>query len=133
MAKTFYTEHDIEDLFRRGVMTLEVGDSVVLTDLAYEKARRLGMNLSHEDSEKPPAAPVRPYIARSQAPPKTPQFSGSASSFDACPPVVAKPKPDSADLQQRIRDAVAARLGTQVDPKLLDVIIQRVLNSAGIR
>jgi len=35
MAKEFYTEKDIEDLFQRGVMSLEVNDNVVLTELAY--------------------------------------------------------------------------------------------------
>ena len=45
MAKVFYTEKDIEDMVKRGVMSLEVDDNVVLTDLAYEKANRLGMQL----------------------------------------------------------------------------------------
>ena len=33
----------------------------------------------------------------------------------------------------RIRDAVAARLGNQVDPALLDTIITRVLNNVGMK
>jgi hypothetical protein len=37
------------------------------------------------------------------------------------------------DLQQRIRSAVIARLGNQVDAKLLDVIIQRVLAQTGMK
>jgi len=40
---------------------------------------------------------------------------------------------ETADLQQRIRTAVIARLGTTVDPQLLDVIIQRVLKSTGAK
>jgi len=36
-------------------------------------------------------------------------------------------------LQQRIREAVIARLGAKVDGNLLDVIIRRVLNSTGVR
>jgi len=37
------------------------------------------------------------------------------------------------DLQQRIKNAVMARMGPQVDPKLLDSIIQRVLSSTGLK
>lgn len=45
MPKTFYTEHDIEDLAARGVTALDVNDEVVLTDLAREKALNLGLKL----------------------------------------------------------------------------------------
>jgi hypothetical protein len=38
MPKEFYTENDIEDLFNRGVRSLQITDHVVLTELAYEKA-----------------------------------------------------------------------------------------------
>ena len=33
----------------------------------------------------------------------------------------------------RIREAVMARLGNQVDPALLDIIIKRVLKSTGVK
>ena len=39
---------------------------------------------------------------------------------------------DGSELHQRIRSAVIARLGSQVDASLLDVIIQRVLPEHGI-
>jgi hypothetical protein len=42
MAKTFYTEHEIEDLFKSGVTRLEVGENVVLTGLANEKSPKTG-------------------------------------------------------------------------------------------
>ena len=58
MAKIFYTERDIEDMARRGEMTLVVGDNVVLTDLAYESARRLHVELV-QPHDTPPAAPIR--------------------------------------------------------------------------
>jgi hypothetical protein len=35
--------------------------------------------------------------------------------------------------QQRIREAVVARLGPQVDASLLDVIIKRVMASTGVK
>ena len=45
MAKTFYTERDIEDLFARGVTSIDMHDDVVLTDLARERALKLGVRL----------------------------------------------------------------------------------------
>src|SRR6266498_982836 len=63
MPKQFYTERDIEDLFNSGARSLEVTDDVVLTELAYEKAKRLGFRLITDRADTPPAAPIRPYIA----------------------------------------------------------------------
>jgi len=126
MPKEFYTERDIVDLVKRGVTSLEVNDDVALTQLAYEKARVLGVNLVRDKPDNPPGAPVRPYIAQS---PRKPASSAIAPVESGSKPV---PK-DSPDLQQRIRSAVVARLGTQVDANLLDVIIQRVLTSTGAR
>ena len=124
MPKAFYTEHDIEDLFKRGVMALEVNDEVVLTDLAYEKVKRLGMSLVQQAADTPPAAPMRPYIARSQ-----PAAPGNLPAS----PVGSPAQSDTVELRTRIHNAVIARLGTQVDASLLDAIITRVLNSTGIK
>ncbi len=118
MPKEFYTERDIEDMVKRGVMSLELNDNVVLTDLAYEKAGRLGMQLVRARPSEPPGAPVRPYLSQVQKP--------------AAAPVAPAPTAD-ADLAARIREAVNARLGPQVDQALLDVIIQRVLKSTGVK
>ena len=46
MAKIFYTERDIEDLHARGVTSIDVHDDVVLTDLARERALKLGVRLA---------------------------------------------------------------------------------------
>lgn len=116
MPKTFYTEVDIEEMARRGQTSLQVGDDVTLTDLAYEKARKLGLQLVTGTAENPPAAPVRPYI--SQTPAAKPQTASA---------------PASGDLAERIRSAVLAKLGDKVDPALLDTIIQRVLASTGMK
>ncbi len=130
MPKEFYTEKDIEDLVKRGVLSLEVNDNVVLTDLAYEKANRLGMRLVRDKPDNPPGAPVRPYIAQQPASP--PVASAPAqSSLPGSDRVT--PQTDGADLHQRIRSAVIARLGNQVDAKLLDVIITRVLQNTGVK
>jgi hypothetical protein len=114
MPKEFITEKDIEDLFRRGVTSLNVGDNVVLTELAYEKATRLGVQLLRNQADNPPAAPVRPYISQNSS-----QSAPAAQT--------------ERDLQKRIRAAVQARMGDQVDAELLDVIIQRVLKSTGMK
>jgi hypothetical protein len=119
MPKEFYTERDIEDMVKRGVLSLRVDDNVVLTELAYEKAQRLGMQLVREKPAEPPGAPVRPYLSQTQKP---------------VVPALPLPAPAAqAGLEVRIRDAVAAKLGTQVDPALLDVIIERVLKSTGVK
>jgi hypothetical protein len=114
MPKEFYTEKDIEDMFKRGMLSLNITENVVLTGLAYEKANRLGMQLMRSQSDTPPSAPVRPYVSQ-QASPSTP---GSGM---------------EKDLSARIRSAVAARMGNQVDSALLDVIIERVLKSTGMK
>ena len=118
MVKTFYTEHDIEDMVKRGTHVLTLSDDTVLTDLAYEKASKLGVRLVREH-EKPPSAPVRPYISQQS------QVSSSQHLVDA--------QKTTSDIRQRVRDAVIARLGGEVDPKLLDTIIQRVLDNVGVQ
>lgn len=128
MAKIFYTEHDIEDMAKRGMLSLEINDQVVLTDLAYEKANRLGLRLVRNRPDAPPSAPVRPYISQKLAWSTAEPPAGAPVN-----PVVPKPQADGKELHQRIRSAVIARLGSQVDPNLLDVIIQRVLNATGVK
>ena len=129
MPKEFYTERDIEDLFKRGVTTLETNDDVVLTQLAYEKANRLGMKLLRDRPDHPPDAPVRPYISQKQ-PQKQARPAFAAGGSGTAPSCAAS---ESASLEKRLREAVLARMGSQVDAKLLDVIIRRVLGSAGVK
>jgi len=117
MPKKFYTERDIEDMATRGEMTLEVTENVVLTELAFEKAGRLGIKLQ-QAHQLPPAAPVRPYLSQP---------------VSSCPECSPPAEVNESDLRQRIRDAVAAKLGTQVDPVLLETIITRVLNNVGMK
>ncbi len=127
MPKEFYTEKDIEDLVKRGVLSLEVNDNCVLTDLAYEKANRLGMRLIRARPENPPAAPVRPYLSEKRA--AQPAVPTAATAMTAAPSASAA----QPDLTGRIRSAVLAKLGTQVDAALLDSIINRVLKSTGLK
>lgn len=125
--KKFYTDQDIEELFRNGVKSLQADDDVVLTDLAFEKARKLGMLAS----DAPPAAPVRPYLSDV----KTVHSQGRADSVSSALSQSGQPHIPSpsllgekgALLEKRIREKVAAKLGNQVDASLLDTIIKRTL------
>jgi hypothetical protein len=119
MPKTFYTERDIEDLARRGVTSIPVTEEVVLTELAREKAERLGVALLREH-ETPPSAPVRPYIA------DPPRAGGSTAPKGSR-------SPDKIDLREKVRQAVIARLGDEVDRALLESIITRVLDNVGVK
>jgi hypothetical protein len=131
MTKKFYTDKDIEELFHRGVTSLQLGDDVVLTDLAYEKARRLGLLAD----DAPPAAPVRPYL--SEVSPRHPKPKvDPVSSTLSQPTRTSRPVPvesRGSSLEKRIREKVAAKLGNQVDPQLLDAIIQRTLKVTGMK
>jgi hypothetical protein len=93
MAKTFYTERDIDDLHARGVTTLEVHDDIVLTELARDRCDKYEIRL------------------------------------------IRKPNPNghpedraNAEIIHRVKAAVIARLGDQVDAKLLDAVVTRVVN-----
>jgi len=128
MPKTFYTEHDIEDLAHRGVLSLVVDDEVVLTDLARDKALRLGIELQRE---QPPSAPERPYLAKITSPSAS-QPAAQKISPKLSTPSTPRPPADK-DLYQKVYDASLARLGDAVDPKLLETIIRRVLNTVTAR
>ena len=130
MPKQFYTEKDIEDLFQCGMKSLQVTDDVVLTELAYEKAKRLGFQLVTDRAENPPAAPVRPYLADGGSMPLAkPTVTPIAPTMSQPPP----PQPRVLPIEQRIRSAVIAKLGNQVDAKLLDNIIHRVVKGIGLK
>lgn len=132
MPKEFITEKDIEDLVKRGVTSLETGDHIVLTPLAYEKAAKLGLRLVSGKPENPPSAPVRPYVSQKQAAP-LPAPSGCGCSSQQCCSATTPAPAVPGDLHQRVREAVVGRLGAQVDAGLLDVIIKRVLQSTGAK
>lgn len=133
MPKTFYTERDIEDLAKRGVISLVEDDDVVLTDLARDKAMRLGVEIVHE-FDQPPSAPERPYIAKMTSPsassPEEVKPAKVSSSAIASP---AGSRSGSDELFESVRAEVVARLGDAVDPQLLDTIIRRVLQNVSAR
>src|SRR5215212_1360559 len=141
MPKEFYTEKDIEDLFQRGIKSLQISENVVLTELAYEKAKRLDLQLISNGAEHPPAAPVRPYISEQPTHRPLPTIGPASGAATQTTPTPALSQERSAvsqgeresDVEKRIRSAVIARLGNQVDAKLLDNIIHRVVKGVGLK
>jgi hypothetical protein len=129
MPKEFYTEKDIEDLFNRGVRSLQITENMVLTELAYEKAQRLDFQLITDRADNPPAAPVRPYLSEVQTARPAPMVTPLARATTQSVP----PPPDTTEIEKRIRSAVIARLGNQVDGQLLDNIIHRVVKGVGLK
>ena len=109
MAKIFYTDHDIEDLAKQGVQSIDIGDNVVLTDLAVDKARRLGIKLVSARENK------EALTVKSQA----------SSAAKRAPTVPAH----NDDLEARVYKAVKSRLGDQVDDTLLRTIVRRVVQN----
>ena len=137
MPKEFYTEKDIEDLFNRGIRSLQITENVVLTELAYEKAKRLEIQLITDGGDNPPAAPVRPDISEQQTrrPVSTigPGASATSPSRETSSAQPSARAESESDIEHRIRSAVIARLGNQVDAKLLDTIIHRVVKGVGLK
>lgn len=148
MPKQFYTERDIEKLVSSGTRTLALNDDIVLTEQAYEAARRLGVALLQDRPSAPPSAPVRPYLSaipadKKPAAPAPQPITPPAPAAQPAPAVAATPTiPAAAQPSQpsqgsptaeRIRAAVIARLGDSVDPALLNTIIRRVLDSTGVK
>ena len=138
MPKNFFTDKDIEELHHKGVQSLQVNDDVVLTDLAYEKAKRLGIQLIYDHADvPPPAAPVRPYLSDREPPHAARKLVAVSASQAESQPSPTRQALATGDeqghLEKRIRAAVTARLGSQVDSKLLDAIIKRVVKATGLK
>jgi hypothetical protein len=110
MPKIFYTERDIDDMKARGVTSIDVTDNVVLTDLALERAMRYEMKINRVEQSAPKAV-----------------YSPSANLYAAYPRETLRESASNAELKQRIRSAVLAKLDGQVDAALLDAVIERVL------
>jgi hypothetical protein len=127
MPKIFYTERDIEDLAKRGVISLVLDDDIVLTDLARDKAMRLGIELLRE---RPPSAPERPYITKLTSPTATlPTVKAAPKQSDPAPTTAGSTASSSDALFQQVYNAVIARLGDSVDKQLLETIVRRVLHT----
>jgi hypothetical protein len=132
MPKTFITERDIEDMARRGALELALDDNIVLTDLAYEKANRLGVKLLKTNNQ-PPASPIRPYLSQ----PATGQTIASPAPVvpatdKSCGDFMHQDALDRTELKRRVVEAVTTRLGGRVDATLLSTIVERVFADLGV-
>jgi hypothetical protein len=135
-------------------MSLALNDNVVLTDLAYEKARRLGMSLISPQATTPPAAPVRPYLSqqnqmgervrvldqsRSQGSsaetrgitPLAVTPTAAQSTAEGFPQPVQESTVDVSILRQELQQQVGSQFPA-MDKTLLSEIIERVLRRFGI-
>lgn len=110
MAKIFYTERDIDDLNARGVTSIDLADNVVMTDLAVERAMKHGIKINRGDQSSPQAV-----------------YSPSVNTYAAYPREAPRETNSDFELKQKIKSAVLARLNGQVDERLLDAVITRVI------
>jgi hypothetical protein len=111
MPKTFITERDVDDMKARGVSSIDVTDNVVMTDLAVERAMKHGIKINRVEPSAPPKA----------------VYSQSVNLVAAYPRDGWRESGGDAELKQKIKSAVLARLDGQVDPVLLDAVITKVL------
>jgi hypothetical protein len=83
--KEFLTARDIEDLVARGVRQIPMGEDIVLTDLARDRAAQLGVTFVQGGT----MAPARP-----SSDPRTssPETSSTRRTWPAVLPLEPKPK-----------------------------------------
>ena len=109
MPKTFITERDIDDMKTQGVTSFDVTDNIVLTDLAVERAMRHGIKLKRAEISAPPKA----------------TYSQSVNLVAAFPRATVS----DAEIIQKVKAMVLAKLDGQVDAALLDAVIARVVSA----
>ncbi len=111
MGKVIYTQTDIDELKARGITSLDWDDSIVLTDLALERAQKIGLRVNRLAPSAPPRATYSPSVNL---------VAGASEKPD-------KPGKPAPNLRDTIKAEVLARLDKQVDMTLLDAVITRVL------
>ena len=105
MARTIYTERDIEEMARRGIREVQVNDEIYLTDLARERMQALGIKARIAGPE--PAA---------QADDSGPAAAGALS------------EAEKDMLAEKVKSGVIARLGAGVDVAVVDSVVRRVIS-----
>jgi len=108
MAKTIYTERDVDEMNARKVKAIDLTDNVVMTDLALERAMKYDMKINRADNVSAPRASLSASVNLVAAYPR------EASAQDV-------------ELKGKIKSLVLAKLNGQVDAALLDSVITRVL------
>lgn len=126
MARTFYTERDIEDLAKRGVTEIEVNDSVYITDVAREMMDRLGIKRRVTGSNNAASSVLKsPDVANLHTPPSAPPAApavaaGTGANLSAA---------EKQEVMDRVKSGVIARLGPGVDAAVVDQIVRRVVSA----
>ena len=100
MPKTIYTERDIEDLARQGGKELVVSDEIYLTDLARERAEKLGITLRAGKSASQTAPTAQPVV----------------------------PPENVEQVINQVKVDVIAKLGPSVDAAVIERIVRRVMS-----
>jgi len=111
--RTFYSAQDIEDMAARGVTQLVMDDNTVLTDLARETARRLGIALIFRSQGAPSAATGAPVQASKVAPTVPTNAKPAGCQHGPLPPSQSRP-PSSLQAEAQPRPA-SDSTGTVVD------------------
>lgn len=140
MPKQFVTELDIEEMVKRGITSLDLTDDLVLTELAYEMAKKLGVQLVKGETT-PPGVPLRPYISQMPKTPAAKPAEGQPAAAAApaaglgapCALCAGKPSIQPDELKARIHKVAIAKMGDQMDAALIDTIIDRVLDNIGFK
>ncbi len=103
MAKTIYTDRDVEDLARRGVKEIAMTEDVYVTDVAREKAERLGVALRSAAAVTAKPAASAPRAAETNA----------------------------EQVVNQVKADVIAKVGAGVDAALVERIVRRVVGQLG--
>lgn len=67
MAKIILTDEDIENIAAQGKTSLVIEENMLLTDLAYEKAKRLGIEILQFTQQNSPSVPVQSHLDQTEA------------------------------------------------------------------
>lgn len=76
MPKNILTDRDIDDLAQQGITSLTLAEDTILTDLANEKARRLGIKLVSASSTERPPAMAQPNLSGLLVQGSAPEYEG---------------------------------------------------------
>lgn len=119
MRGEFYTERDIVDLVRGGARRLKLKEGDRMTDLARDRAAKEGLQI------------VGPYEIPEQAARRAASTRYAEQGQGEAPLPQSEAGGEGSDIHRRVRQAVIAKLGDQVDTPLLDHIIRRVVRQVG--
>ncbi len=111
MARTFYTERDIEDMAKRGITEIEINDSVYITDVAREMMDKLGIKRKVTNG-----APASSGVLAS---PDVANLHKPATLTDS----------EKQEVIDKVKSGVIARLGAGVDSVVVDQIVRRVVGA----